>query len=129
MLSVSHAGPNFGGSLAAPPWVGPVPGLHFDLALQTLGTGEDVIVMPVRRRVQEAVRSAYPYCEDLHPRLQPVVLKDATLMVPNRTSLYWGLLCFLILYVLSVLFSSCVLDSRWQLHCIYNWIPTALYES
>lgn len=73
VLSVSYAGDKFGSSIAAPPWLGPVPGLEDEgdaqLAPAVLGTDEAVLPLVVDPRTLNAVRRAYPYRTDRHPRL------------------------------------------------------------
>lgn len=73
VLSVSYAGSNFGSSIAAPPWLGPVPGLageqDIELAPSVLGTEEGVLPLVVEPRTLSAVRAAYPYRADRHPTL------------------------------------------------------------
>ena len=73
VLSVSFAGSNFGSSIAAPPWLGPVPGLagepDDELAPKVLGTEEGVLPLVVEPRTLSAVRAAYPYRDDRHPGL------------------------------------------------------------
>eukprot|EP00325_Prymnesiales_sp_UTEX-LB-985_P025614 CAMPEP_0174745030 /NCGR_PEP_ID=MMETSP1094-20130205/85883_1 /TAXON_ID=156173 /ORGANISM="Chrysochromulina brevifilum, Strain UTEX LB 985" /LENGTH=290 /DNA_ID=CAMNT_0015949523 /DNA_START=177 /DNA_END=1046 /DNA_ORIENTATION=+ len=70
VLSVTHAGPSFGDSLTAPPWLGPVPGIAEGLASSKLGTEEGVLPLVVEPAVLEAVRNAYPYRRDVHPMLR-----------------------------------------------------------
>jgi len=71
LLSVTHAGPSFGDSIAAPPWLGPVPGMAAGLASSKLGSEEAVLPLVVEPAVLEAVRNAYPYRLDVHPALRP----------------------------------------------------------
>lgn len=70
VLSVNHAGAQFGDSLAVPPWVGPVPGLKDDLAAASLGIEEGVLPLLVDPAHLAAVRRAYPYRRDLNPALR-----------------------------------------------------------
>ncbi|EOD16368.1 hypothetical protein EMIHUDRAFT_210750 [Emiliania huxleyi CCMP1516] len=70
LLSVSYAGERFGSSVACPPWIGDVPGLAAPLAAASLGTAEGVLPLVVEPRHLEAVRRAYPYRRDVHPRLR-----------------------------------------------------------
>ena len=72
LLSVSYAGTKFGSSIAAPPWLGPVPGLADEadeLAPSILGTEEAILPLVVEPRTLSAVRTAYPYRNDRHPTL------------------------------------------------------------
>ena len=68
VLSVNYAGALFGDSIAAPPWVGPVPD-SAELAATTLGLEEGVLPLTVEPAHLAAVRSAYPYRRDRHPTL------------------------------------------------------------
>ena len=61
----------FGGSIAVPPWIGPVPGLDADLGTTTLGQEEGVLPLAFDTAVCDAVRAAFPYRRDLHPSLRP----------------------------------------------------------
>jgi predicted amidohydrolase len=70
VLSVNHAGERFGASIAAPPWVGAVPGLAVELAPATLGTEEGVLPLVVQPDHLAAVRAAYPYRSNLHASLR-----------------------------------------------------------
>ena len=71
LLSVSYAGERFGASIACPPWVGPVPGLHVELAPTSLGTEEGVLPLVVDPSHLVCVRRAYPYRRNVHPDLRP----------------------------------------------------------
>ena len=64
LLSVNHAGADFGDSIAVPPWTGPVPGLDGELAPVTLGIEEGVLPLVVEPAHLSAVRAAYPYRRD-----------------------------------------------------------------
>ena len=69
VLSVSHAGPDFGGSVACPPWVGPVARAAGEPDLELaptvpLGDGEGVVALRVERAVLAAVREQFPYRRD-----------------------------------------------------------------
>ena len=70
VMSVNHAGEDFGDSIAVPPWVGPVPGLEAELATSSLDTAEGVLPMVAERAHLAAVRSAYPYRQNIHPTLR-----------------------------------------------------------
>jgi len=65
VLSVNFAGERFGASIAAPPWVGAVPGAA-DQAVATLGTKEDVLPLIVDAEILAAVRKSYPYKRNLN---------------------------------------------------------------
>ena len=71
VLSVTYAGEKFGSSIAAPPWLGPVPGLAdgTELAPTCLGDEEAVLPLVVEPRTLAAVRRAYPYRTDRNPTL------------------------------------------------------------
>ena len=76
VLSVTHAGARYGGSIAAGPWLGPVPGVEHELGSATLGTDEDVLPLTVDLETLAAVRRAYTYREDLHPVLRPAAERE-----------------------------------------------------
>ena len=69
VLSVNFAGADFGESIAAPPWVGPVPGLA-DQRARVLGCDEGVLALSCETAVLDAVRAAYPYRRNAHPSLR-----------------------------------------------------------
>ena len=69
VLSVNFAGADFGESIAAPPWVGPVPGLA-DQRARVLGCDEGVLALSCETAVLDAVRQAYPYRRNAHPSLR-----------------------------------------------------------
>ena len=77
VLSVNYAGSSFGESIAAPPWVGPVPGLATDLAPSSLGIEEGVLPLVVQSAHLAAVRRAYPYRRDVSPTLLPSSLQSS----------------------------------------------------
>jgi len=79
VLSVNFAGADFGESIAAPPWVGPVPGLA-DQRARVLGCDEGVLALSCETAVLDAVRAAYPYRRNAHPSLRaapPVAVTPA----------------------------------------------------
>ena len=79
VLSVNFAGADFGESIAAPPWVGPVPGLA-DQRARVLGCDEGVLALSCETAVLDAVRQAYPYRRNAHPSLRaspPVAVTPA----------------------------------------------------
>jgi len=79
VLSVNFAGADFGESIAAPPWVGPVPGLA-DQRARVLGCDEGVLALSCEAAVLDAVRAAYPYRRNAHPSLRaapPVAVTPA----------------------------------------------------
>ena len=69
VLSVNFAGTEFGESIAAPPWVGPVPGCS-DQCARILGCDEGVLALRCETAVLDAVRAAYPYRRNAHPCLR-----------------------------------------------------------
>ncbi len=71
LLSVNHAGANYGDSIAAPPWVGPVPGIAAELAPRSLGVEEGVLPLTVEPSHLAAVRAAYRYRQNVNPVLRP----------------------------------------------------------
>ena len=79
VLSVNFAGADFGESIAAPPWVGPVPGLA-DQRARVLSCDEGVLALSCETAVLDAVRQAYPYRRNAHPSLRaspPVAVTPA----------------------------------------------------
>ncbi|KAJ8604118.1 hypothetical protein CTAYLR_001788 [Chrysophaeum taylorii] len=62
VLSISHAGESYGGSMAMPPWLGGFDGETFEPTV--LGTEEGALPLVVEKRVLDAVRTKYPYRAD-----------------------------------------------------------------
>jgi len=85
VLSVNFAGAEFGESIAAPPWVGPVPGCA-DQCARILGCDEGVLALRCETAVLDAVRAAYPYRRNAHPCLRasaPVAVAPAVAVSPR----------------------------------------------
>ena len=70
VLSVNYASESFGESIAAPPWLGPVPELEDPLAPSSLGIQEGVLPLTVDHSVLSSVREAYPYRRNVHETLR-----------------------------------------------------------